>query len=228
MDTPRIYAHRGASADAAENTLAAFGLARTQRADGVELDVRRSADGAPVIHHDASLPDGRLVVETPQSALPASVPTLEEALEECLGLVVNVEIKNSPNDPDHDPGRSLAAEVVDLLGQRGRDHVLVSSFDVGTVDRVRSLAPEIDTGVLVFIDPTPAAAIELATARGHRSVHPHEFSVDAAYLARAHDAGLAVNTWTVDDPGRIRELAGLGVDGIITNVPAVARHALGG
>jgi len=222
-----VYGHRGASADAPENTLAAFGLARAQGADGVELDVRRSADGDLVLHHDVALPDGRVVVETPTAELPGTVPSLAEALDECAGLVVNVEIKNSPFEPDHDPDRTVADQVVELLQARGgRDHVLVSSFDLATVDRVRALDPSVPTAFLTFVDPVGAEAVALAADRGHVAIHPHEGTVDAAFVELAHDAGLEVNVWTVDDPDRIRALADAGVDGIVTNVPARAVEAL--
>ncbi|MFP5321382.1 MAG: glycerophosphodiester phosphodiesterase [Acidimicrobiia bacterium] len=221
-----MYAHRGASADAPENTVRAFALAREQGADGVELDVRRSADGDLVVHHDAALADGRVIVRTPTAELPGSVPSLAEALDACEGLVVNVEIKNSPFDPDHDLERTLADDVVALLRDRGgRDEVLVSSFDLATVDRVRALA-DVPTAFLTYIDPVGADAVVLAADRGHVAIHPHEGTVDAAFVALAHGAGLAVNVWTVDDPDRIRALADAGVDGIVTNVPAKAREAL--
>ena len=89
-----VVAHRGASAAAAENTLPAFRLARELGADWVELDARRTADGVVVVHHDAHLPDGRILAELTADELPESVPNLAEALEECDGMGVNVEIKN--------------------------------------------------------------------------------------------------------------------------------------
>ena len=80
---PRVFAHRGASQRAPENTVEAFRLAAELGADGVELDVRRSADGALVVHHDPHLPDGRLIAATAFADLPASVPTLAAALDAC-------------------------------------------------------------------------------------------------------------------------------------------------
>jgi len=189
--------------------------------------VRRSADGDLVLLHDPVLPDGRVLIETPTAALPAPVPTLEAALDECARLVVNIEIKNSPFDPDHDPTCSIADEVVALLGaRRGSDRVLVSSFDLATVDRVRALDPTVPTAFLTFIDPFGADAVVLAAERGHMAINPHEATVDAAFVALAHGAGLEVNVWTVDDPDRLRQLAAAGVDGIVTNVPGRAREAL--
>lgn len=226
---PLVYGHRGASADAPENTLEAFALARSQGADGVELDVRRCRDGDMALHHDAELGDGRRIVELSRADLPETSCTLAEALDECAPMVVNVEIKNVPIDPDHDPECLLADRVVALLQERGgRDRVLVSSFGLATVDRVRALDPTVPTGLLTFVDPIGPEAIELAAGHGHQAIHPHVATVDEAYVALAHDHGLVVNVWTVDDPDRMRELASWGVDGIVTNVPAVAVATLRG
>lgn len=226
--TPLVYGHRGASADAPENTLEAFALARTQGAHGVELDVRRCRDGDMALHHDAELADGRRIVELVRADLPAGSCTLAEALDVCEGMVVNIEIKNVSIDPDHDPTCALADNVVALLHERGgRDRVIVSSFGLPTIDRVRAIDPDVPTAFLTFIEPMGPKAIELAARHGHQAIHPHVATVDEAYVALAHDHGLAVNVWTVDDPEQIRQLAAWGVDGIVTNVPAIAIDALG-
>jgi glycerophosphoryl diester phosphodiesterase len=226
--TPIVYAHRGASAAAPENTVEAFELARALGADGVELDVRRCLDAALVLHHDAALPDGRVIVETGRADLPATLPDLAVALDVCADLVVNIEIKNAPGEPDFDPDRAVVDAVVALLDQRGRrDRVIVSCFHLETIDRVKALDRDIATGYLTTIDPLPTEGIALAVERGHDAIHPHHLTVDQALVDLARSAGLALNTWTVDDPGRIRELADLGVDGICTNVPDVARQVLG-
>ena len=228
METPLVYGHRGASAAAPENTIEAYVLARDQGADGVEIDVRRSADGILVLHHDPDLPDGRIVGATPAAELPASVPTLDDALDTCEGMVVNVEIKNIPGESDFDDTCSLADAVVGCLAARGaRDQVVVSSFHLATIDRVRQLAPELTTGFLTLIEPTAADSVRRASKRGHGAIHPYHLFVDEALVAAAHDAGLAVNTWTVDEPADLVRLADLGVDGIVTNVPDVALEVLG-
>ena len=225
---PLVYGHRGASADAPENTIEAFALARAQGAHGVELDVRRCADGDMALHHDAELADGRRLVDLTRAELPDTSCTLAEALDVCEGMVVNIEIKNVPIDPDHDPECGLADTVVALLRERGwRDRALVSSFGLATIDRVRALAPDVPTAFLTFIQPMGPKAVELAARHGHQAIHPHVATVDEAFVALAHEHGLAVNVWTVDDPDQIRQLAGWGVDGIVTNVPAVALDALG-
>jgi len=206
-----VLAHRGASARERENTVAAFALARSLGADGVELDVRRSADGRLVVHHDP----------LPAGPVPDHVPTLVEALDTCGGLLVNVEIKNAEGEPDFDPDRRLALDVVALLAQRpGRDRVLVSSFDLATIDAVRAADPSVPTAWLVvgIAEDTLAVLVD----HGHRVLHPWFGSVTEAVLAEAHRRGIELNVWTCDDPARIAELARWGIDGVCTNVPDVA------
>lgn len=222
---PTIWGHRGASVARRENTIEAFLEAKAQGADGVELDVRRSADGALVVHHDAELADGRLIAATPAAELPGHVPLLDAALDACAGMVVNVEIKNLEGDVDHDPTELVAGAVVSLLADRdGRDEVLVSSFSLATIDRVRALAPELRCGYLAGARWDQSKALARAVAGGHAAFHPYHLVVNAELVRQAHDAGLEVNTWTVDDPDRMRWLVeDCGVDGVITNVPDLAR-----
>jgi len=85
-----ILGHRGASDHARENTLEAFVVARRLGADGVELDVRETADGALAVHHDAAIPGLGPVADLTVAQLPAYVPLLDAALEACEGMVVNV------------------------------------------------------------------------------------------------------------------------------------------
>src|SRR3954468_1541818 len=124
---PTILAHRGASSSHRENTIDAFRASGPMGASWVELDVRRTADGLLAVHHDAHLGDGRAIVELQAAELPASVPSLAEALDACAPLGVNVEIKNSPNDVDFDESAALVEPVIaDIRGASVA--VLVSSF----------------------------------------------------------------------------------------------------
>lgn len=231
--TPLIYAHRGASADHRENTLAAFEGAVAQGADAVELDVRVTRDGELVVLHDPRYPDGRLVWDTPAVERPDGVPLLDEALDACAPLLVNVEIKNIPGDlgdgVPHDP--AAADPVVDLIvaraAARPQERILISSFDPATLGRVRERS-DLATGLLVFDLSADPMVVERAVDEGHVALNPWDPFVDAALVERCRAAGLGVNTWTVDDPIRHVELAAMGVDGIITNVPAIARQALSG
>src|SRR5262249_10995199 len=148
--------------------------AREQGADGVELDVHRSADGALVVHHDAAAPGFGVLAEHGlaeiRAALP-QVPTLDEVVDVCAGLLVNVEVKNSPHDADFDPEDRAAAAVVELVRRRAlHDSVLVSSFHLPTIDRVRALDPDIHTGYLVVVDPLPVPGLEIAHEHGHTAL----------------------------------------------------------
>ena len=224
---PFIIAHRGAAVPVShpENTIAAFRRARSVSADWVELDVRRTADGATAIHHDAHLADGRLIVTLERKALPPHVPDLAQALAACAGMGVNIEIKNLAIDPDYDPTQALSQVVVDAVHRADPPvSVLVSSFDIDAIDRVHDLAPSLPTALLTFGIDDPLAVVEECASRGHRALHPYDPTVDAALVAAAHARGLAVNVWTVDRPDRIVALAALGVDGICTNVPDLARR----
>lgn len=224
-----VIAHRGASHQRPENTIDAFRRAAELGADWVELDVRRTADGATAIHHDAHLPDGRALVALARADVPDAVPTLDAALEACAGMGVNIEIKNVPGEPDFDPTRSLA-EVVVAAARRhlGPGRTLVSSFDAAMVERVRVLAPELPTALLVFLwGDSVVRVLDRCAAAGHTAIHPWDGLVDDDVVTLAHDRGLAVNVWTVDDPGRMRTLVAWGVDGLCTNEPDVARQVLG-
>lgn len=230
---PLIVAHRGAPrAEApgnpapAENTLAAFRRARHLGADWVELDVRLTVDQARAVHHDAALPDGRVICEIAAADLPDAVPLLAAALAACEGLGVNVEIKSSPDEPDFRDDRGAADAVVADLDGVDRARLLVTSFDLAMVDRVRTLDPSLPTGLLAFELADPARAVEVAAERGHVAINPWDPFVDEAFMALARDAGLAVNVWTVNDPDRMRELVDLDVDAIITDVPDVLAGVL--
>jgi glycerophosphoryl diester phosphodiesterase len=216
-----VIAHRGASRQERENTIAAFERAAALGADGVELDVRRTIDGVLVVHHDAYLPDGVAICRTPYSDLPASVPMLGAALDACDGMFVNLEIKNSRDEPDHDPDDRVAEEVATVLVARGGGRRwLISSFRYRTVERFRELVPTARTAWLTLT--LDGEVIERAAAGGHDAVHPDVRSVEASGVRRAHAAGLAVNVWTCNDPERMRELIAWGVDGICTDCPDVA------
>jgi glycerophosphoryl diester phosphodiesterase len=226
-----VLGHRGASATFPENTVPAFRGALDLGADGVELDVRRTADGGTAVRHDAELPDGRRIVDVRSAELPAEVPQLPEVLDACAGAeVVNVEIKNWPADVDFDPAEQLVELVVTLLDERGQladEHLLVTSFHAPTVDRVRALAPTLPTGFLVINADEPEALVARVADAGHRALHPHHLFVTEDLVELAHAAGLALNTWTVDDPDRIRWLRDIGVDAVIVNDPLAALRALG-
>jgi glycerophosphoryl diester phosphodiesterase len=194
-------------------------------ADWVELDVRRTADGRAAVHHDAHLADGRRIAAQRRDELPAYVPDLDDALRACAGLGVNIEIKNLAVEPDYDPCQRLSEVVVDAVDRADTPvSVLVSSFAIDAIERIRVLAPSLPTALLTFGLDDPGAAIALCVTRGHRALHPYDPTVDRALVEAAHAHGLAINVWTVDRPDRMVELRDMGVDGICTNVPELARH----
>ena len=226
---PLIIAHRGAAVPGShpENTVAAFRRARAVAADWVELDVRRTADARTAIHHDAHLADGRLIAALRRGELPSGVPDLDEALAACIGMGVNVEIKNFAHEPDFDAAHWLSQAVVEATRRADPPvSVLVSSFNIEAIDRVHALAPTLPTALLTYVLADPLATVARCAASGHRALHPYDATVDRALVDAAHECGLAVNVWTVDAPDRIAALVALGVDGICTNVPDIARSVL--
>jgi len=197
-------------------------------ADGVELDVRASADGALVVHHDAEIPGVGAVARLAVAELPPWVPLVAAALDACAGLIVVLEVKNLPSDPDWDASETVATSLAALVGERAaHQDAVVSSFSLATLDAVRSADPLIVTGWLTLPGFDQSQALSTVIERGHRQLHPHHRGVTPALVEEAHAAGVAVTTWTVDDAAHIRELAEQGLDAIITNVPDVALAALG-
>src|SRR5262245_24800476 len=234
---PLVIAHRGASKDAPENTLAAFRLARTLGADGVELDVMRCGSGELVVFHDDDLvrllsrPDR--VDALPLSALREHdlgggerIPTLSEAFEELgPGMLVNVELKT-----DRLGSGGLEAELAALLVRiETAGRVLVSSFNPFALARFRRLARDVPTGLL-FHQEQRLPLRHAWPARWLRpaALHPEATLVDAIALARWRARGYLIHAWTVDDPREVAALAALDVDGIITNEPVRTRAALDG
>jgi glycerophosphoryl diester phosphodiesterase len=226
-----VLAHRGSRLREPENTVSAFSRAVAEGADGVELDVHRTVDDALVVCHDAGTPAG-VLCEMPLSAVRRAfplVPTLAEALDACAGTLVNVEIKNMPPDPDWDPVDRAAELVVALLGARTGDDVVVSSFNLATIDKVRTLAPDVATAYITF-GQDPLEGLRVAESHGHGGLHPDVGSlagpVAGAVAANAAERRLAVRPWTVNDPEQIRALAAAGIDAVITDDPLVALRAL--
>lgn len=218
-----VLAHRGCTDGLLENTLDAFAEARRLGADGVELDVRLTADGALVVHHDAEVAGVGLIGRLGVADLPPTVPLLTEALAVCEGMVVNVEIKNAPDDPCWDPGEAVAALAAVALDEAGwTDRVIVSSFQLSTLRAVQAADGRLALGVLWWLPADVGAALDEAVAAGFRAVHPFVTTVDRSLVDEAHDRGLAVNVWTVNAPDDLRTMVELGVDAVITDRPAEA------
>ncbi|MDR0841128.1 MAG: glycerophosphodiester phosphodiesterase [Christensenellaceae bacterium] len=238
----KVWAHRGASAYAPENTIPAFQLAIEQGADGIELDVQETADGKLVVLHDDTVDRtsngfGRVAEFTCQELKKldfscgmrgyegARIPTLREVYGLIKGsnLRINIEIKY---DATPYPGiwdKLLQTERE--MGMAGR--ILYSSFNHYVLLKVRELDPDSEIGLLygnAMVDPWIYAQRLKADA-----IHPH-------YLAAQHcpgliegcrDAGIAINAWTVNDAQSAAALAASNVHGIITNCPDVVLRAIG-
>ncbi len=236
------FGHRGARAYAPMNTLPSFEMVALMGAHGVEFDVRRSKDGVLVILHDATI-DGTSNGNGAVDALTfaelheldfgawmgeqyagTQIPTLDEVFE-LIGqrLLMNVEIKS-----EHLSGGGIEAQVGETiarhnLGQR----ILVSSFNPLTVRRCARVMPDILRGLLVESE-TPFERARLLNTLKIQALHPYFPYIDEAYMAQAQARGLAVNTWTVNDPADAMRLRDLGVGAVITDRPDVILEALGG
>ena len=227
---PEIIAHRGTPREHPENSLPGFAHALALGADAIELDVHLTADGVPVVHHDAELgrrtDDGAFagtpIVDLTRDALRAHelapgvrVPTLAEVCDLAAGrATIYVEVKA------RGAGAAVAAALAGL-----RDSAPVHSFDHRVSRHVRALAPDTPVGVLstsYLVDTT--AAMRAADAR---DLWQHWTMIDAALVDAVHAAGGRVIVWTVNDPAVARDLAALGVDGLCTDVPGQIAAAVG-
>lgn len=235
-------AHRGASHDAPQNTLAAFRLANEYGADGYELDVHLTKDGVPVVIHDFTVDkttDGtgpvagftlaelkRLdagVKFSPRFA-GERIPTLAEVFDVLEPhSIVNVELKTKSIGDN-----GLERTTIRLIRERGlQGRVILSSFNPFSLLRVRRIAPELKIGLLYAPDLPPylRRAWFRLVVKPH-ALHPYYRMVDERYMAWAKRKGYEVNVWTVDDPEDMRRLAALGVNAIITNRPDVLKSVL--
>lgn len=228
-----LVAHRGSGhrdGTHRENTLAAFVLAGALGATWVELDVRRTADGALAVHHDAAVAGLRPICELTVHELPAWVPLLDEALDACAGMGVICELKDLPRDPGHDPAWPLAAAVAAVCAERlaaAPDRPLVvSSFAPDALRTVANAEPSVPTAWLTMAAFDQHAALAMAADLGCAALQPYEAAVTPELVAAAHDLGLRLDTWTVNDPDRLEELARMGVDGLMTDDVPMALAAL--
>ncbi len=229
---PLVVGHRGLrQPHVAENTPAAFAAAAAAGADWVELDVRRSADGVAVVHHDPTFGDIDIVARTARQLAAAGIHSLHEVLVTMpVRLGVILEVKNLPGEPDFDEGETVAGLVADaarklLAGRR----LLTSAFSPLTVAALRDAMPEVATGLVHFDSLGLAAAGEIAVQYGAQVIASHCASpgLDDRTIAALHREGLGVMVWTVNEPDRAASLAALGVDGLLTDDPAALRARLG-
>jgi glycerophosphoryl diester phosphodiesterase len=198
---------------------------RASGADGVELDVRRCANGALVVIHDSTFADGRPVATTNGDDRPNDVLLLAEVLDLCEGLTINIEIKNYPQDEAYDPSEQIADDVVAVVESQARvDDVIVSCFGTGALTRTNELNAQIRTAHLVLSRRAPAEVLKPCVVHAQHIVHPYVSMVDAEFMKVARQHNLAVNVWTGPDETdeTITDLVALGVDGVITADPSRA------
>jgi glycerophosphoryl diester phosphodiesterase len=224
-----VFAHRGCTDGFVENTLEAFAEAKLMGADGVELDVRLTADGALAVHHDAEIPGLGPVRDLRVPDLPPQVPLLGDALAVCEGMVVNVEIKHDPVGPG-DAGEAVAARTALAIADAGwAERVIVSSFHLDTLRAVQVADGRLALGALWSFMTDVGPALDQAMQSGFQTVHPFVTDVSATLVERAHAAGLGVHVWTVNADHDLTALIGLGVDAVITDrlaqALALAREA---
>ena len=212
-----ILGHRGGRGPGwpAENSLAALQRALDEGADGVELDVRLSADGTPVLVHDPLLKDGRYVYRVRAGDLPNATATLDDALDLLAGRIVNVELKT-----DVPSRRALARAAVSSVMRARKSEVVFSSFDPFLVLACAALAPKVARGILVGENtPRLATALPIGMRTMVVAAHLQDPLITTAKVNRLHETGLRVCAWTVNDVDRARELAAYGVEWLITDRP---------
>jgi glycerophosphoryl diester phosphodiesterase len=225
-----VVAHRGASIEHPENTIAAFEAAIDAGADAVEFDVRMTADGHAVVIHDPDVSrttDGSgLVPEMTLKEIRAlGVSTLEEVLRCLAGRVgADIEIKNSPDEPGYTPDAEPAVDAtlaaLDELAFSGP--LIVSSFNPRSIAHSRALRPDIPTGLLTWFDVDADDALAQATGQGHPWVLPFvtkALEAGDGFGDRVHDDGALLGVWIADDPETARRLFDLGADAVATNDP---------
>lgn len=240
--TPQIIAHRGASHEAPENTLAAFNLAIELGADAVELDVDLTCDGVPIVIHDdtvdrttnghgatADLPFN--VIRTldagswkdPKYA-GEKIPTLAEVFETMAHkLWINVELKKMSLKDN-----GLEIKVAQLIQKMNlQKRVIISSFNPFAIRQIKQFDSSLPIALLTATsEPLYLRDAWLEPLLALAARHPQHTQLKAKGVAHYQRGGKRVNVWTVDDPADIKIFAQQGVDGIITNVPAVAKRVL--
>ena len=251
---PKVVAHRGASAEAPENTLAAVRRAIARDADLVEIDVQRSKDGALVVLHDTTLArttDVRRVFPRRAPWLVGDftydeinrvdagsghsekyagerVPTLEQVIEVLrpsrTGLLV--ELKATALHPGiaTDVATALRAIPGYLQEATSSNQLVVQSFDHDAMRQHKELEPSVPVGAL----GTPTRPELGAIATWADQVNPVHWSVRPAYVEAVHRHGMRCHVWTVNRPSHMRRALELGVDGVITNHPDLLRTMVDG
>ncbi len=222
---PLVFAHRGGSALAPENTMAAFDRGVALGADGIELDVHLSRDGIVVVHHDRTLERttrlrGPIAARNAAELADAGVPTLAAVLRRHRDVRVIIELK--VNDA------ALARAAVEVIRGAGAcDRVCVGSFGTRVLREVRRLEPALATSAsreearLALYRSWCRWPVKNVAYRGYQVPESSGTTrvVSPRFVEYAHAAGLGVQVWTVDSEADARRLIGWGVDALITDRP---------
>jgi glycerophosphoryl diester phosphodiesterase len=239
---PAIIAHRGASAHAPENTLSAFRMALEHGADGIELDAKLTADGQVVVIHDQIVERttgaAGLVREMTLAQLKEldagsffdrafkgePIPTLAEVFD-VVGsrTLINIEITNYTS-----VGDALPDKIADLVIRHHMENtILFSSFHPRNLVRIKRRLPNTPVALLALPGlPGWLQRSEIGRWFSPKFIHPYYTDVSKRSLSWEHRRGRRVNAWTVDEPDLIRRLFKMGIDGIITDDPRLARRIL--
>ncbi len=232
---PLVLGHRGARAHAVENTMHAFELALDHGADGVEIDVRMSADGALFIAHDEELPfegpkRGAALRNLSSSQLDKlrlsgghKIPTLRDVLEfqARSGALINVELKGDV--PNASWMCERAAREIRVHGGHG---LVLSSFSPLVVRKLTLLLPNIPTALLFDKSQSLMRRLLPLDALGATGAHPEDATVDHSLVQRLKSRSKFIGVWTVNDTERARTLAQMRVDVLISDDPRAILSAL--
>lgn len=245
MPRTEVWAHRGASGwdrqYAPENTMPAFQKALEMGADGIELDVQLTKDGEIVICHDeridrTSRGQGYIMDYTLAELKKidfgkphveygfVEIPTLREFFEffKPTNLKLNIELKTGVLYYE-----GLEEQTYGLAEEYGlNDRIIYSSFNHYSLEKLKNSCPEARIGLLMGANTVRLPRYPKIFQA--EAVHPPEWMVKKEYVDKCHTQGLKVNTWTVDSPGRMRDLIKIGVDAFITNCPDNGRKAAEG
>jgi glycerophosphoryl diester phosphodiesterase len=241
LNKPTIFAHRGASAYAPENTIAAFELAVHQGADAIELDAKLSYDQHVVVIHDQSVDrttNGKgQVSDLTLSALKEldagikfdesfsgeKIPTLNDVLE-AIGTktFINIEITNYSSPWDHLPEK--IAETVKYYNLTNR--IICSSFNPIALRNFRRLLPDVPLGFLST--PGLSGVVSRLASRwmSIQALHPAVQDTNQTLINKYHDHGLRVHAYTVNDLDKMKQLVQWEIDGFFTDDPLLAHQAL--
>jgi glycerophosphoryl diester phosphodiesterase len=243
LSPPTIFAHRGSSIQAPENTISAFELAISQNADAIELDAKLSADGQVVVIHDQTLDrttngSGK-VMETSLATLKEldagswfgmqftgePIPTLEEVFE-AVGkkIFINIELTNYASVFDELPNK-----VAQLVQKHGlKDSVMFSSFNPLALRRAHKQLPEVALGLLALPGlPGVWARSFLGRWVPYQALHPDFSSTTRHLIEKQHQHGSRVFVWTVNEAEKLQQLFEWGVDGVFTDDPPLAQKIRG-